>query len=302
MGSDNLDTVQQIKQLLSDSNDNEPMSVADQDVGEPVQEQALRGNDSGSSALDYEESDTPESLEDDTEEGQIEAFDSEPITVKTLAEKLGVEPADLYDELEIPIADGERVTLGQLKDWGKQYGEPVKLKQQVEDQKAEYERSVLATRAHLNAMMSVASTPQERELVQRMVQAGAAHQEGYTKEQETMVLEAIPEWQDADNRSKDRDAIIAIGAQYGFSEPEMTHTQDARTLKMLRDFTRLQQRVKDMESMSKRAPGKPNQPNGKGVRTTAKQKRLAAALSRASQTGDPNDKRQAVQMLIAGNN
>lgn len=296
------DTVQQIKQLLSDSNADEPVQAADQDAGEPVQEQAVRGDDSGSGAVDHAEPESVESLEDDTEEGQEEVVDSQPITVKALAEKLGVEASDLYDELEIPIAEGERVTLGQLKDWGKQYGEPVKLKQQVEDQKADYERSVLATRAHLNAMMSVASTPQERELVQRMVQAGAAQQEGYTKEQETMVLEAIPEWQDADNRAKDRETIIAIGAQYGFSEPEMTHTQDARTLKMLRDFTRLQQRVKDMESMSKSSPGKPNQPNGKGVRTTAKQKRLAAALSRATQTGDATDKRNAVQMLIAGNN
>ena len=65
-----------------------------------------------------EPSQPEKALEGDTEatEGENPADDEpETSTLKALAEKLGVEPSDLY-KVKIGLPDGEQMTLGQMKD------------------------------------------------------------------------------------------------------------------------------------------------------------------------------------------
>ena len=113
------------------------------------------------------------------------------------------------------------------------------------------------------------------------------------------MLEAVPEWQDTDARAKDRESIVALGRDYGFSEAEIEFTQDARTLKMLRDHARAVNRIAEMESAAKvkrDAPGAPGKQNTNKVT----QRKLADRIRKAKASPRIEDKRSVVQHLLNG--
>ena len=130
-----------------------------------------------------------------------------------------------------------------------------------------------------------------------MVSESKARHSSWEREQKEQVLEAIPDWQDADSRAKDREAIVSLGEQYGFSEPEMTHTQDARTLRMLRDFAHLRRELEEAKAATKKQPGRPNAP-GKSQPTISRSRKLAAALGRAKTDPTPQNRAAAVSQLL----
>ena len=119
----------------------------------------------------------------------------------------------------------------------------------------------------------------------------------YQQEQEQAVLEAIPAWKDQDSMAKDRGGIVNMGSEYGFSEQEITYTQDARTLRMLHDFLRLRERVDAMESATKRKTGQPNAP-GRAKTQTKKARKLANAIYAAKQSPDRRKAESVVSHLL----
>lgn len=215
------------------------------------------------------------------------------ITVKDLAGKLGIEAKDLYDELTIPLGDGETTTLGEWKDRVKSLRDLDSERTEVTDKRNELEKTLLQTRSEMNNLLSVIP-PEMRE---QMVGMAQDKTRVYQQEQEQAVLEAIPAWKDQDNMAKDRGGIVNMGSEYGFSEQEITYTQDARTLRMLHDFLRLRERVGAMETAAKRKPGQPNGP-GKSKTQTRKSRKLADAIYAAKQSPDRRKAESVVSHLL----
>ena len=272
------------------------------DGGDGVQAQDARGDGSGPGAVAGQEHNDNASVHDDTEDAQktdtqgAQASEAESgVTIKGLAEHLDIEPSELY-ELEIPIADGQTMSLGELKDEYKKYGDIGTRETTLKEADDKYHRQVLATRSELNSILSVIPD----NIRTQVIQAGQQAQAQWTKDQEAEVLESIPDWQDTDKRAADRESIVSMGSEYGFSEPEMTYTQDARTLLMLRDFAQARKDIADMKAAAKRQPGKPSQ-HGKGRATTQTKRKLAASLSRAKESRNMGDKVGVVSQLIRGN-
>lgn len=262
--------------------------------GPEVQKPAVRGDNSGPGALDLQESDPETGVDADIEgtEAAADVQDNSEINIGALADHLGVEAADVY-ELEVPIGDGVTATLGQLKDEFKEYGPAKEYQATLHQERGDFEKSVMQTRAELNAIVN-AIPPEMRDSV---INAGRQHQAQWSKDQETAVLEAIPEWADADRRATDRAHLIEDGSEYGFSEAEITYTQDARTLRMLRDFSTMKRELQEMRSAAKREPGKANPP-GRPVHTNTAKRKLAQALKRAKSDPTIQGKAAAVSALI----
>jgi hypothetical protein len=247
--------------------------------------------------VDTAESDPEEGLHDAAEISEAETDDgegdSQPVTLSELAGHLELDVKDMYD-VQIPMKGGDPVTLGELKDNYQEFGPVAEQRKQVEASKDQYERDVLATRRQIDAMRSVAQTPQQQAMLKQMMDAASTYQEGWAKDQEKLVLEAVPEWKDADERAKDRDAIFALGREYGFSEAEMQYTQDARTLKMLKRHVLLEARLESIDSASKikrTAPGAPGKQNTKKVT----QRKLQDRVRQAKSSPRIEDKRSVVQ-------
>ena len=292
--TNHVERVEAVSQLIrGDSDAVESSKEASTDSRDAVEEQNAIGDGSGSSELVQPERDDLPGVQDDTEAEQTSDND-EPVTLKGLATHLDIEPGELY-ELEIPIADGETVSLGQLKDEYKKYGDAAQRESTLKEADDKYHRQVLATRAELNSIMSV--IPEN--IRAQVIQQGQLAQAQWTKDQEAQVLETIPGWQDADTRAADRDAIVSLGAEYGFTAPEMTYTQDARTLLMLKEFAQARKDIADMKASAKRVKGQPSQV-GKTRSTTQTKRRLAASLSKAKESRHIGDKVSVVSQLIRG--
>ena len=221
--------------------------------------------------------------------------EDKPVTVKDLAEKLGVDAKDLYDELQIPLGDDTSITLGQFKDRVKDLRDIDATRQEVTESRDKYERDLMSTRAEINALINVIPP----EIRAQVMSAAQDRSKAYEQEQRAAVLEAIPDWNDSDIRAKDRDRIVAMGSEYGFSEPEITYTQDARTLRMLNDFMRLRERVAGMDVAAKRKPGQVGKsPAGRKVNQSSR--RLAQAVGMAKASRDSRTKSSVISELIKG--
>jgi hypothetical protein len=285
--------VEQVKALLTEAAENAGIAREGKKDRPGVQAGDVREDNGGSSELDQSEPDGSSGVPDGTEGSQEEPA-GEPVTIAGLAEHLGVEPADVY-ELDIPIGDGVTVTLGQLKDEYKQYGPVREATQKIQEDRSNFERSVLATRAELNAIM----TQIPEQFRESVINGGRAHQAQWEKEQEKLVLEAIPEWADPVKRATARLQLIEDGAEYGFSEHEITFTQDARTLRMLADFSRFKRELMDAKAAAKRVPGAANAPAKSSTEQSSK-RRLAQAIAKAKADPTIQGKAAVISQLIRG--
>lgn len=252
--------------------------------------QAAPGSEDAGRAgpVDAAEYESTEGVEADSE-GETGA-DTEPYSLSELANHLKVEQADLYD-LQIPLGDGKATTLGEMKDNFKEFGPVKEMRDQVEQQRNDYEKQLLQTRTEINEIMQLIPAQIRGQLIE---QARGRHK-AWTQDQETLVLEAIPDWADPDKRAIDRAAIVESGAEYGFSEQEITYTQDARTLRMLRDFSNMRRELAEMKAAAKRQPGNisaPGKPAPKARKTN-----LRNLIGKAKQ-GTDQDKVRAVSALI----
>jgi hypothetical protein len=283
---------------LINGNDTEPEEVHSEVLRPGVQTEDDGEHDTGAREDDTPVSESESSLDDDNAEAESDdtTGEAEPVDLEYLAEKLDVEKADLY-ELEIPIGDGQKVQLGALKDAYKEYGELGVAKEKQAKAVDQYQRDLMSTRQQLNAMQSVANTPEKQALLREMMGQADGHQNTWEREQQALVYETIPEWKDSDTRAKDRDGIIALGSEYGFSEPEMVYTHDARSLRMLRDMVKLRGRLSEMEKAPERVRAKPNSA-GKSTTNKLTKRRLDANLSRAKQATHLHDKVGALSQLI----
>ena len=171
----------------------------------------------------------------ETSEAEAEPDESpETLTVKSLAEKLGVDAKELYQSVSIDLGEGQALTLGELKDRGKDLLQSEALLANASEQQLEVENELLVKRQQLNVeaqRLGVEFTPEQQAEHMRAVDA-------YQDQQVRKALEIMPDWQDKATREADLTRIDKITKQYGFSEAEQSTILDARLLKVFRDFQR----------------------------------------------------------------
>ena len=287
--------VQQINELLGGMGDADTDEKRDQNTNGPETAADIIGDIAGDSP-EHEPADagTVESDAEGDTPGEPTG-DDEPqakITPTEIAELMGVDAKDVYTELEIPLPNGESFTLSEAKDRYVELLELDKNKEAVEEEKSELGRKEIALIAEMQQMINV-MPPEMREQAVKL--AGQRHH-SYIEQQEQMVLDAIPEWRDRDVLAKDRDAIIALGREYGYTPEEVTGTHDARALKMIHDMARMKARLANADANSKKqtkaAPGAP----GKAKKKSGG--KLAQAIAAAKQSADTRLQEQAVSQLI----
>lgn len=295
---ENDSTIQQISELIRGQDANEkPGETDSQSDGKAIQANNDGGDDARTGAVDQPESNGPESIQDDSEidaQATDEGGSAEdiPVTLSTLAEHLGIESADLY-EVEIPVGNGESVSLSELKDNFKEYGPANEYSAKIKEREETLEKQLLQTRSELSRLMSF--VPEN--VRNSMIEAARDSQQAWEKDQHNAVLEAVPEWKDSDARASDRDAIVGMLSEYGFSAQEVGYTQDARTLRFMRDAMRDRKRLAELETAAKKQPGRASAP-GKSGRQTSSKKRLAALLQRGKQAHSMQAKSAVVSELI----
>jgi len=242
--------------------------------------------------------DEPEkAAEGDTEapEGETPADDEpETSTLKALAEKLGVEPSDLY-KVKIGLSDGEQMTLGQMKDKVQSLTDLDGEKQQLTQKQIEFENSMLRERAEVSALLEKVQHAITPEMVEQTRQERDQH---LAKERKSL-LEAIPEWKDAEIYTKDRGELVEFVGQYGVSEAEFSAVADHRLVKLVRDAHRLQRTLSSANAEAKKLRSAPKGAKpGKPVKATSS---LDTLIKQAKATNRMDEKIPAMNAILGVN-
>lgn len=226
----------------------------------------------------------------DNDAGQSDSQESER-SLNALAEKLDVDVADLY-ETEIPMADGETMTLGALKDLAAEAGDMNLARASLEVDRRDNENAVMTAKSEMGAMISLlgeAATPQ---VLERARQEMAIMQE----RERRATIEAIPAWKDPIVYAQARENITGHLRGYGFSPAEVSHVHDHRLLKLVADATEDRARIKGALENVKATRADPNKPGKQAKRETRQQSRTRK--SETARTGTKDQKVAAIGDLI----
>lgn len=229
----------------------------------------------------------------DLEDPAPEAKDAAPApkTITDAAERLGIEPADLYG-LEISTGDGETITLGKLKD--AHQDRQTASRETAERQAAldARETGLIADQqlwAQLGETLTKALPPEQLQRLQSSQQAKHEHEH-------QMMVQTMPELQDTAKMDQFRLDVVDALKNYGYQPHEIT-VGDHRQLLVIRDLIRAKKRLKELSEF-KPAQKAPKAQPGKGRGTMPS--RRDALVGRAQRSGSEGDKVAAVAALLNG--
>lgn len=162
-----------------------------------------------------------------------------------IAAKAGLDAKALYERMEVPIGDGESMTLGALKDLAisgrKAIAEADKLAQDYDDKHTE----LMVARRELSDLSEKLS-PEDRATLKQI-------NESRSQRELRALVQAIPSWKDKATLDKEQNLIFGLGAKYGIRRAELESlVDDHRMIKLLRDIAVSQARQQN--SSQKAAP------------------------------------------------
>lgn len=183
---------------------------------------------------------------------------------------------------EIPLSNGQKMTLGELKDFYQAHDAKVVDLIERENKVMSQYRELQELGQYLNL------PPEERQKIQQQ-------QSQYLHTQHGLMLEAIPEWKDQAAFEKGRLAIFDLGKEYGV---DLSQVADHAVVKMLHDFSRLKAAIKNAKATVK--PVKTPEPKAKVPPPRTRSTELSNAVDTAKRTGNIADQTRAVDMLLKG--
>lgn len=213
------------------------------------------------------------------ETGQQQA--KEPTTEPEKAETVEDDPSIDYAK-EVPLANGEKLSIGALKDFYQGFA-------QKELALIERENQVLSQHNELQEMAQYLQLPPEAK--QRIQQ----QQQEYMQEQHGLMLKAMPEWADKATFERARGQIFELAKEYGV---DVSQVSDHKVVKMLNDFARLRAAIKTAKANVKQV--KPADPKAPVLAPKNGNSDLQQAMDTAKRTGNIADQVKAVDYLLNG--
>jgi len=246
----------------------------------------------GFDELPDEDTDTGTDTGTDTEASTVEQEGQEekPLTLKELAKELGVDAKSLY-EVEIPIGDGKKLSLGELKDLAKQSDDHRTALEQLRGVETDRSNEVMLARRELATMMQALGDQVDPMAVHAVQEMNSKHLQRET----TLMMAAIPEWRDPVHRAADKKEMVDFVGKYGFTESELGQVTDHRLVKLLRDMAKGHAAA----SAAKQQAQKPPKHNAPSPASKSPSDNLRTLLQRAKAPGSrPSDKAAAIGALL----
>ena len=208
------------------------------------------------------------------------------LTVKDLADKLDIKPAELYSSLQIDVG-GKSISLSEFKDRAKDLQRADDMLTDARDHALTSENDLLRKNRALQLAMQQLGRPLTDAEVQR---AATIHNE-YAREQEALSVAAISDWKDPARQNADYKLIGALLSDYGYTPAESGAIHDHRLVKILRDFSTLTERLK----LAGKSEVVTNRPGGKSRRKSAPSTKTAGERFKSGELSSS----QAILVAIA---
>ena len=299
----------------------------------------------------------PETLEaeakpDEVEEGEVaaegevdaEAEVVEPegdanasYTVKSFAEAVGWEAEDIYNDLTIPMDNGENIPLGEFKNNYQNLvrdHEATKTQLQQAQQGVESARNGATQQQQMSQeMMQVAGALQSLDKLEKdtnwqeiedldptsaLLQRGKIdreraqlHQQGrqiqakQNQEQETFkqeardkMLELVPEWKDVAVYNKDYAEIRSVMQTHGFGYSDIDNIQDPRQLALLKQLVGLVSKQKVASEAANKVRQAPKTLKGRKPEIVKKNTISDKLIAQAGKTHSKKDEHAAIKSVL----
>lgn len=196
-----------------------------------------------------------------------------PATLKDLAERLKVDPAELYG-VKLKVSDDTELTLGELKDQWKPAKELVR-------QRGEFEADRLRQDRELSNLL--AAIPKEA-ITPQAVQAFEAYRTERRSRETEALLRAIPEWADQTVLQTDKAKLTSYLEADNWPAGTVDLIEDHRLFRTLKRGMDAANRVKELEAkLAKLEQPKPKMASAPhGSKPTREQEfgRLKAAVTK----------------------
>jgi len=183
--------------------------------------------------------------------------------------------------LEVPMTDGTKVKLGELKDHYQQYQTHVMEVQ-------ERENALMQKYEEVNQLAQYAQLPPER------LASIQQQQQRYLEQQHQLMLETMPDLKDKATFDTTKAAIYELAKEYGV-EDVIGQVTNHKVVKMLRDYATLRKSIKAAKDNVK--PLRSAEPRSKNA-PVGKPDAAAMAAQRATQTGSKQDQIAAISALL----
>jgi hypothetical protein len=235
----------------------------------------------GESPKQEQETTNPATIEE-TEEVDTTTEGEEEQLAKA-GEATLVEPEVKVDyNIEVPLVNGEKMTVGKLKDY-------YQANQKQATDFIERENSVLRHLEEVNRLT------QYLDVIPPEVKQQAALEMQHTIKQEfTRMLDVIPQWKDAVEFNKGKDSIYTLAKEYGL-ERDIGQVSDHRVIKLLYDYSRIRDNLQAAKEMK---PMKQTQQGGKTKAPVTKADQQAALINRAKSSHSHNAELDAINSLF----
>jgi len=195
-----------------------------------------------------------------------------------------VKPSIDYAQ-EVPLQSGDKVTLGELKDY---YQAQASATLELQER----EQSLTKQRGDIEHLLSTLQA-----LPPEIVAKAQDDIKAQLQTEHVRMLEAIPAWKDQAAFEKGRGAIHALAAEYGV-ERIIGQVSDHRLVKMLHDYATLKAAVKAAGSNVK--PIRSSDPKARAASPNSASGETEALIQKAKQTGQSADRMAAISKLIRG--
>lgn len=154
---------------------------------------------------------------------------SEPMTVKALAEKLEVRPQDLYQDLMIDVGAGEQLSLSAIKDQGAKLHKAEKILSDAESHRTGIENELLRKE---HAASLIQPTPEQQAQADEKWHL-------FVRTENAQAIKVIGPWSDPVVQRGDLEDMAKLLVSYGKHPAEVARFADHRDIKQLYDHLQL---------------------------------------------------------------
>ena len=210
---------------------------AAQNVGEAVEQI--------SGLLQGKPVETPAPTPDEPGETPGEEEPPPALTPANLAERLGLKPAELFEQFQIPVDGGDSMTLGEFKDAGVEFRGLKAAQDELAEAKITFENNVMLQRQTLRkAMENLSPDALTPELIAHVQE----EQQQYITTERQALHNVRPDLRDPAKWDQTRELLVAHLKPYGFSPIEIDSISDHRLAKYVIDNAERMQRVEKLNA------------------------------------------------------
>ncbi len=188
---------------------------------------------------------TPEPTAQEPGETPGEEEPPPAMTPAHLAERLGLKPAELFAQFEIPVDGGDSMTLGEFKDRGVELRGLKAAQDELAEQKVAFENNAMMQRQTLKRAME--RLPKGALTPELIAHVQEEQQQLITTERNA--LHSIrPDLRDPAKWDTTRELLVDHLKPYGFSSIEIDSISDHRLAKYVIDNAEREQRVRKLNA------------------------------------------------------